>query len=286
MPVLLSRSECRWGTWHVVTYDISDPQNWIELDSIDTGQPCGTASAEPAPAEARAALFRSMLADPEVLSRWLDHPARFATAMGWCEQGEQIMARTARRMRGGEAGEVPPPPPPPEDIIEGDDEFLADIRDALDRFRGRGGGSGQPAGEASSRGGGTATAAAGAAGTAGVIILEALKAIPWDAVFKAIEDAIKAKKDRDIMLATLKAWERIGGSKDLLLNLLDDPRFTEEQRAQYRAELRPKLSQAQNLASQVRRALEKGDSDDAKRFLKALEDVLRQIRTWIENFKP
>jgi len=282
MPVLFSRSECRWGTWHVVTYDISDPDSWIELDNIDTGQPCGTASAAPGSSQARAALFRSMLADPEVLSRWLDHPARFATAMGWCEQGEQIMARTTRRMREAQAGQAAADPGY-DPIIEGDDEFLADIRDALRRFRGGGGGA-AAAEEPLRRGpppGGVAPDAA-----AGVILLQALAAVPWDEVFNAIEKALKAKKDREIMLATLKAWERIGGAKDLLLNLLDDPRFTEEQRAAYRAELKPKLAQAQNLASQVRKALEKGDSDEAKRFLKVLEDVLRQIRTWVENFKP
>lgn len=38
--VYLARSECRNGTWHVVTYDITNPINWIEVDDVDTKQPC------------------------------------------------------------------------------------------------------------------------------------------------------------------------------------------------------------------------------------------------------
>lgn len=281
MPVLFSRSECRWGTWHVVTYDVSNPEGWIELDDIDTGQVCGTAAPRPDAAQARAALFRDMLADPELLARWLDHPARLATAMGWCEQGEQIMARTTRNMRGDPPGEVPPETPP-EPMIEGDDDFIAEIRDTLGRFRGE---------RAGTRGGGEPSPGRGApvaadAAAAGAIIVKLLAAVPWDEVFAALEAAIKAKKDKETLIALLKSWERIGAAKDLLLNLLDDPRFTEEQRNRYRAELRPKLAQAQNLASQARRAVEKGDSDDAKRFLEALKDVLRQIREWIRDFRP
>jgi hypothetical protein len=30
--VFLSRSECRDGFWHTVLYDITDPDNWIELE--------------------------------------------------------------------------------------------------------------------------------------------------------------------------------------------------------------------------------------------------------------
>lgn len=40
MAVFLTRSECRVGTWHVVTYDVSDPDNWIEIEDIPTQQPC------------------------------------------------------------------------------------------------------------------------------------------------------------------------------------------------------------------------------------------------------
>jgi hypothetical protein len=36
----LARSECREGTWHVVTYDVTNPNKWIEVDDIDTKQPC------------------------------------------------------------------------------------------------------------------------------------------------------------------------------------------------------------------------------------------------------
>lgn len=40
MPVFFARSECRKGYFHVVTYDISDPDNWIEIDDQPTHQPC------------------------------------------------------------------------------------------------------------------------------------------------------------------------------------------------------------------------------------------------------
>ncbi len=40
MPVFLARSECRNNFYHVVTYDISDPDNWIEIDDQPTTQPC------------------------------------------------------------------------------------------------------------------------------------------------------------------------------------------------------------------------------------------------------
>jgi hypothetical protein len=40
MSVYLARSECRKGHWHVITYDISDPDNWIEIDDQSTAQPC------------------------------------------------------------------------------------------------------------------------------------------------------------------------------------------------------------------------------------------------------
>ena len=38
---LLARSECIGGFWHVVTYDIGNPNNWIVVDDQPTGQPCG-----------------------------------------------------------------------------------------------------------------------------------------------------------------------------------------------------------------------------------------------------
>ncbi len=40
MPVFLTKSECRDGFWHVVTYDITDPDNWVEVEDIPTLQPC------------------------------------------------------------------------------------------------------------------------------------------------------------------------------------------------------------------------------------------------------
>lgn len=41
MPVFLTRNECRDGFWHVVTYNITDPDNWVEVEDISTPQPCG-----------------------------------------------------------------------------------------------------------------------------------------------------------------------------------------------------------------------------------------------------
>jgi hypothetical protein len=40
MSVYLARSECRNGYWHVVTYDISDPEHWQEIGDAETPQPC------------------------------------------------------------------------------------------------------------------------------------------------------------------------------------------------------------------------------------------------------
>ena len=40
MAVFLARSECRKGYWHVITYDISDPDRWIEIDDQKTRQRC------------------------------------------------------------------------------------------------------------------------------------------------------------------------------------------------------------------------------------------------------
>jgi hypothetical protein len=43
MSLYLARSECRRGDWHVITYDISDPDHWIEIDDQRTEQPCAEA---------------------------------------------------------------------------------------------------------------------------------------------------------------------------------------------------------------------------------------------------
>ncbi|HEY3250543.1 MAG TPA: hypothetical protein VGK25_05440 [Ignavibacteria bacterium] len=45
MAVFLTRSECRQGMWHVITYDISTPDNWIEIEDLPTTQPCSEAPA-------------------------------------------------------------------------------------------------------------------------------------------------------------------------------------------------------------------------------------------------
>jgi len=46
MALHLARSECREGFWHVVTYDISDPDNWIEVSDIKTSQECKPADCK------------------------------------------------------------------------------------------------------------------------------------------------------------------------------------------------------------------------------------------------
>lgn len=43
MAVFLTRSECRAGVWHVVTYDVSNPDNWSEIEDLPTTQPCSEA---------------------------------------------------------------------------------------------------------------------------------------------------------------------------------------------------------------------------------------------------
>lgn len=40
MAVYLARSECRDGFWNVVTYDITDPDDWDELSATPTEQIC------------------------------------------------------------------------------------------------------------------------------------------------------------------------------------------------------------------------------------------------------
>ena len=44
--VFLSRSECRAGRWHVVTYDTTDPDHWVEVTALASEQICSS----PAPA--------------------------------------------------------------------------------------------------------------------------------------------------------------------------------------------------------------------------------------------
>lgn len=42
--VLMSRSECIGGLWHVMTYDVTDPNNWVLQSDEPTSQPCGGAA--------------------------------------------------------------------------------------------------------------------------------------------------------------------------------------------------------------------------------------------------
>ena len=47
--VQMARSECIDGFWHVRTYDITNPNNWVLIEDQATSQPCGEARrAEPA----------------------------------------------------------------------------------------------------------------------------------------------------------------------------------------------------------------------------------------------
>ena len=58
MPVYLARSECRQGFWHVITYDISTPDAWVEIDDQPTKQPCAQI---PAVAALRRGLLRKLV---------------------------------------------------------------------------------------------------------------------------------------------------------------------------------------------------------------------------------
>jgi hypothetical protein len=55
--VFQTKQECRYGFWHVVTYDITDPFHPVEVEDIPTSLPCGggNSSDNPGP-EARKAL--------------------------------------------------------------------------------------------------------------------------------------------------------------------------------------------------------------------------------------
>jgi hypothetical protein len=39
--VLMSRSECTGGFWHVMTYDVTDPDQWTLISDQPTAQVCG-----------------------------------------------------------------------------------------------------------------------------------------------------------------------------------------------------------------------------------------------------
>jgi hypothetical protein len=39
--VLLARSECLGGYWHVITYDATDPDHWVKVSDEPTAQICG-----------------------------------------------------------------------------------------------------------------------------------------------------------------------------------------------------------------------------------------------------
>ena len=40
--VLMARSECIGGFWHVVSYDVTDPDHWVVVSDEATAQVCGT----------------------------------------------------------------------------------------------------------------------------------------------------------------------------------------------------------------------------------------------------
>jgi hypothetical protein len=41
MSVFLARSECRGNFWHVITYDITNQNQWVQIEDLPTSQPCG-----------------------------------------------------------------------------------------------------------------------------------------------------------------------------------------------------------------------------------------------------
>jgi hypothetical protein len=56
-PVLFSRSECRGGYVHVITYDISDPDHWKEVEDQATVRRCDETTVEPPSGREPALLF-------------------------------------------------------------------------------------------------------------------------------------------------------------------------------------------------------------------------------------
>ena len=121
MGVLLARSECRGGFWHVVTYDISNPDNWQEIGDIATQQECSVslqiAFQETAPAEGYddddrrfVALHRELIEQPD--SAVLISPAGHAvslthdggsTVLQHCDEvGETVQTTCSGRCGSGE----------------------------------------------------------------------------------------------------------------------------------------------------------------------------------------
>lgn len=135
-----------------------------------------------------------------------------------------------------------------------------------------------------------ATGAAGATGgpvaamgtAAGI---EIARKIPWDKIFKGIEDGVEAKKEKDIWKGIVAAWEEIGGKKDLLINSLvnPDPNWSAEKKQAIIDELKPKLTQMQIIAADARKKLDNGDKDGARQQLKNLLGLLKQLREWIRQ---
>jgi hypothetical protein len=115
-----------------------------------------------------------------------------------------------------------------------------------------------------------------------LLIADIAKRIPWEAVFTALEEALKAKKEKEVWRALALSWERIGGAKDFFYKALQDEGFPPEKLQKAKDELQPKLAQLQNVAADIRLKLDKGDLDGAKQQIKNLINLLEQLKQWFK----
>jgi hypothetical protein len=125
--------------------------------------------------------------------------------------------------------------------------------------------------------GGPQGAATGAIVGAGV---EAARNIPWDRIFKIIEDAIKAKKERDIYRGFAYAYQEISSKKKFVYDRLidglapDDPRI---------GHLKLRLDSIQYQIAEALKKLDNGDKDGAKFNLERILDQLKELRQYIST---
>lgn len=81
--------------------DIRDSQPHEEIPSIDWRELerglTGFAAADPETVAKRGALLEKVVTDPTALTSWIiEHPQRFATAMGWCGASHEILNQLSR----------------------------------------------------------------------------------------------------------------------------------------------------------------------------------------------
>jgi hypothetical protein len=73
--------------------------DWAELERGLTG--LGPASASVL--DRRGSLLEEVATDPAALSYWIvEHPQRFATTMGWCDVGYEIVRQLSQSLSQGE----------------------------------------------------------------------------------------------------------------------------------------------------------------------------------------